>query len=145
MHLDFLRYCNTCFKKGKGYHSDFGYNNEYLSEYLLIIWSKFSLSFSMSKSIELFDRRYLDILVRAHIPNATYQFLRSMAFWFRSRFRRVLPDEGVGHLGHVTRTIWTNFNSLPLGVFIRNWSSICPYDWSCWRTDNRPMPKPLVY
>ena len=43
-------------------------------------------------------------------PDAAYKVSRSSAFWFRRRFFKVFTIYGHGgHLGHVTRTVWTNF------------------------------------
>ena len=47
------------------------------------------------------------------MPNATYQVPRSSACWFwKRRFLKGFNIYGRGgHLGHVTRTIWTHFHS----------------------------------
>ena len=53
---------------------------------------------------------------RAHIPNATYQVPRSIAFWFqRIRYLEGFTIYGCGgHLGHVTRSTVSHFSYAPL-------------------------------
>ena len=53
-----------------------------------------------------------------------------------------------GHLGHVTRTIWTNFRSHILRSlhmkFEFNWPSGFRDVWKCWQTDDGRAPEWLV-
>ena len=84
-------------------------------------------------------------LGRPPIPDATFQVPRSLAFRFwRRRFLKVFTIYGHGgHLGHVTRTIWTNFRSpIPTSLHMKfdfNWPSGFRGDdvWKCWGKDDR--------
>ena len=79
-------------------------------------------------------------LGRPHIFNTTYQAPRSSNFWFWRIFLKGFTLYGRGgHLGHVTRTIWTNcsfpiIRSLHM-EFEFNWPSGFREDiWKCWLT-----------
>ena len=85
---------------------------------------------------------YLNKFGSTRPPNAAYQVSRSSAFWFgRRRFFKVSTIYGHGnHLGHVTRTIWTNFHSpisrrlhMEFG-FNRSSGFRGEAVWKCWHT-----------
>ena len=84
----------------------------------------------------------LNNLGSTHIHNATYQVSRSSVNWFwRRRFFKVFTIYGHGgHLGHVTRTVWTTFRSPdPWRLHMKfgyNWPSSFRGEvvWNCWRT-----------
>ena len=69
-----------------------------------------TLLYSKSRSTQGHN---LNKLGSTRAPNAPYQVSRSSAFWFRRRrFFKVFTIYGHGgHLGHVTCTSWTNFDS----------------------------------
>ena len=54
-------------------------------------------------------------------PDAALQVSRSSAFWFRRWFFNVFTIYGHGgHLGHKTRTVWTNFRSpIPWTLYMK--------------------------
>ena len=88
---------------------------------------------------------YLNKIGRPNTPNATYQVPRSSAFWFwKWRFLKGFTIYGHGgHLGLVTKTIWTNFRFRVLRSlhmkFEFNWPSGFRGEdvWKCWWTDDR--------
>ena len=102
-----------------------------------------NLTLMLSRSRSTKDH-HLNKLGRPHIPNATYQVPRSSAFWsWRRRFLMFFTIYGHGgHLGHVSRTIWTNFRSFIIRSlhkkFEFNWPSGFREEdvWKCWRTDD---------
>ena len=103
------------------------------------MWPNLTLTSNGSRSTHGHN---LNNLGSTRIENATYQVSRSSVKWFwRRRFFKVFTIYGHGgHLGHVTRTVWTIFRSPdPWRLHMKfgyNWPSGFRGEvvWNCGRT-----------
>ena len=103
------------------------------------MWLNLTLALNRSGSTQGHN---LDNLGSTCIDNATYQVSRSSVNWFwRRRFFKVFTIYGHGgHLGHVTRSVWTTFRSPDPWRLHMNFCYYWPSSfrgevvWNCWRT-----------